>query len=246
MSSEHLLTLTICERSAEEHYQSCVYSALQLESLAQREVALSDFAHDTQGVSLEGQAALQQAYTVLLDDQGSGQLSTEVIKEALEKLWQAIKNAIGRMLRAIKDFLYQLIRGTEGLLKGIDKQREQIDQIEKAGLAAPTRPITVTGGSRLHMGGEIKIAELTDGVRNGVTILGQIKEVYLTGAFGLIADLEQITDKLRKVDADSARSLQEEIRSLSTYPSRVSIEMDSILKGLRDRELPGVSGSTWT
>lgn len=239
MSSEYLLPLTQTERAVDEHFQSCVYSALQLESLMQHRQALSAFAHETQGLSFEDHPTLSQSYTYMVLEPPSGQLSTEVIKEALEKLWQAIKNAIFRLIRATKDFLYKLIRGTEGMLKAIDKQRDKIDQIQKAGLAPPTRPIAISGGSRLHMGGEIDVRQLTNGIDNGVAILGQVKGVYLDGAIGLVNELEGLTDKLRKVDATNAGTLQDQIRALSTYPSRVSVEMDSVLKGLRDRELPG-------
>lgn len=241
MKQVNLLSEVQCELRLQGHFEGCDYAALQLESLADRGEALTDVAIVYKDVSLEdGSVALQDIFGAIYEQQASQRtVSMEVIKEALEKIWQAIKNAIWRLIRATKDFFYDLLKGTRGMLKKITALRDKVESVKAAGLMAPTKPITVTGGSRLHMGGTIDVKELIEGVENGVTILSQTKTLYLEGAFGLVDSLEGLTDRLLKVDERSAASLQTDIRALSTYPSQISVDMDSLMKSLRSRELPG-------
>lgn len=243
MSAIEQTMVVRCELTIQEHYEACVISSLQLESLCQRESAIaaleSSYAKEP---SLESASVdLSDLFGLMMDQTKAERkaFSMEVVREALEKIWQAIKNAIGRLIRATKDFFYQLLRGTAGMMKRVSKLREKLDEVRSDGLAAPTQPIVVTGGSRLHMGGVIDSEELKDGIQNGVAILGQTKDLYLTGAMGLVGRLDEMNESLRKVDENTADRLQESIRALSTYPSQISVDMDSLLKSMRDRELPG-------
>jgi hypothetical protein len=242
MSSIDLLSEVQCERRSQEHYESCVLAALQLESLTNASEFTSSVLVTYEGSSLEDKESdLENLFGTLYENMypSKAQMSMELLKESLEKLWQMIKNAIGRLLRATKDFFYSLLKGTKGMLKKVDKLRDKVGAVRAANLQPPTQPITITSGSRLHMGGTISAAELTDGIENGVVILSQTKGLYLEGAVGLVNDLEKLTDRLMKVNDQTADKLQTEIRALSTYPSQISVDMDSLLKGMRSRELPG-------
>lgn len=242
MSSIDLLSELQCERRSQEHYEACVVSALQLESLtatsetvSQISVSLEQLSTESSRVPLENLFGL--VYTQI--ERNQEQTLEGLVNDTLEKIWQAIKNGIGRLLRATKDFFYNLIRGTKGLLKKVTTLRDTIESTRSAGLQPPTRPITVTGGSRLHMNGQIDARELIDGIDSGVVVLSQTKALYLEGAMGLVNALEPLTDRLMRVDEASSDRLQIEIRALSTFPSQVSVDMDSLLKKLRSRELPG-------
>jgi hypothetical protein len=239
MSSLELHALR-SEVAASEAFDGCVNAAMQLESLDQHRAVLYEMSTtEVRLPSLEGQDTRIEDLFPSMIGSLHPEFSQEMIREGLEKIWQAIKNGIWRLIRATRDFFSRLIQGTDGLLKSAGKLRQRLEKAKSQGLAPPTRGITITGGSRLHMGGRIEADELTAGIQNGVDVLSQAKALYLEGASGLVTELETLTGKLSDVDARSADTLDRDVRALSTYPSKISVDLDKLIKSMRSDELPG-------
>lgn len=161
------------------------------------------------------------------------------ISDILRTLWEAIKEYSARLLRFVKDSAVQFIQNADGLTNSIGRLESTLDKRVTNGLKPPYDTISISGGSRLHLGGVISPSELAKALENTRGVFSKMRSLHLDGSQEILDTLEQITKLLDRVDSNNARRLEDLIFRLNDIPTAIQETFDKWVRNYRDVELPG-------